>query len=479
MQVLDPPRLLREPEYRVEGPLKVTGSARYTADVTMPGMLWLAYTRSDRPHARILSVDVSGRTRVARRPRGADRRGHRRRVPGPTTAGLAGPGQRPRAHHRRPHRRRRRRDARDRRRGCAAWSRSSTRTCRWSRSKMRSTPTRPSSTRTSTRTRYLGNGKRPKTPHPNIHGYSLVEKIGNRRQPRGRLRTRGPCLRAHVFHGARVPGVSRAARLRRLDRRAGPGAHHQHQQVARRQSVNNWRPRWNYPRTQIVIDTTFIGGDFGGKGLSIDEFTCYFLARATGRPDQGGDGLRRRAAGQQCTTLGDHAPAHRGQRGRQVPGPPVRGNHRRRRVRRRQSEPGPGRAGPQHADARTTCRSPASKSRPSTPTAFPGGSMRAPGDPQSMFAGECHVDMIARELGIDPIELRRRNASARWRAERHRRARPPLTRGRGAGCARTRVQLGQPTARLDTAAAWRWACATSAPARRRWCCACWTAARSK
>jgi CO/xanthine dehydrogenase Mo-binding subunit len=41
---------------------------------------------------------------------------------------------------------------------------------------------------------------------------------------------------------------------------------------------------------------------------------------------------------------------------------------------------------------------------------IPGGSMRAPGDPQSMFAGECHVDLIARELGIDPIELRRRNA---------------------------------------------------------------------
>ena len=40
---------------------------------------------------------------------------------------------------------------------------------------------------------------------------------------------------------------------------------------------------------------------------------------------------------------------------------------------------------------------------------IPGGSMRAPGDPQSMFAGECHVDMIASELGLDPIELRRRN----------------------------------------------------------------------
>src|ERR1051326_5046059 len=51
--------LFDEPEYRVEGPLKVTGAARYTADVSMPGMLWLAYTRRTRPHARILSVDTS------------------------------------------------------------------------------------------------------------------------------------------------------------------------------------------------------------------------------------------------------------------------------------------------------------------------------------------------------------------------------------------------------------------------------------
>jgi CO/xanthine dehydrogenase Mo-binding subunit len=41
---------------------------------------------------------------------------------------------------------------------------------------------------------------------------------------------------------------------------------------------------------------------------------------------------------------------------------------------------------------------------------IPGGSMRAPGDPQSMFASECHVDMIAQALGIDSIDLRRRNA---------------------------------------------------------------------
>src|SRR5207253_2058875 len=38
------------------------------------------------------------------------------------------------------------------------------------------------------------------------------------------------------------------------------------------------------PEDQIVVDSAFIGGDFGGKGTSFDEYTCYFLAKATGRP---------------------------------------------------------------------------------------------------------------------------------------------------------------------------------------------------
>ena len=40
----------------------------------------------------------------------------------------------------------------------------------------------------------------------------------------------------------------------------------------------------------------------------------------------------------------------------------------------------------------------------------PGGHMRAPGEVQALFAGESHVDLIAREMGLDPIELRLRNA---------------------------------------------------------------------
>jgi CO/xanthine dehydrogenase Mo-binding subunit len=39
----------------------------------------------------------------------------------------------------------------------------------------------------------------------------------------------------------------------------------------------------------------------------------------------------------------------------------------------------------------------------------PSGHMRAPADVQTFFAWEIHVDIIARELGIDPLELRLRN----------------------------------------------------------------------
>ena len=48
-----------QPAGHVEGPAKVTGRALYTADVTLPGMLWGKCLRSPFPHARILSIEVS------------------------------------------------------------------------------------------------------------------------------------------------------------------------------------------------------------------------------------------------------------------------------------------------------------------------------------------------------------------------------------------------------------------------------------
>ncbi|MDE0214540.1 MAG: xanthine dehydrogenase family protein molybdopterin-binding subunit, partial [Deltaproteobacteria bacterium] len=44
---------------RVDGNAKVSGSAQYTADIELPGMLYAKALRSPHPHARLVSVDVS------------------------------------------------------------------------------------------------------------------------------------------------------------------------------------------------------------------------------------------------------------------------------------------------------------------------------------------------------------------------------------------------------------------------------------
>ena len=43
---------------------------------------------------------------------------------------------------------------------------------------------------------------------------------------------------------------------------------------------------------------------------------------------------------------------------------------------------------------------------------IPCGHARSPGEPQMVFAGESHMDMVAKELGLDPAEFRRRNLLA-------------------------------------------------------------------
>jgi CO/xanthine dehydrogenase Mo-binding subunit len=49
---------------RDEGPAKVTGAARYTADVPLRGALWAKCLRSPHPHARILRIDASRAQRL-------------------------------------------------------------------------------------------------------------------------------------------------------------------------------------------------------------------------------------------------------------------------------------------------------------------------------------------------------------------------------------------------------------------------------
>jgi len=57
-------QVVGRPLGRVEGEAKVTGQARFAADVVRPGQLWAKCLRSPHPHARIVHLDVSAARRV-------------------------------------------------------------------------------------------------------------------------------------------------------------------------------------------------------------------------------------------------------------------------------------------------------------------------------------------------------------------------------------------------------------------------------
>ncbi|MBI4526555.1 MAG: xanthine dehydrogenase family protein molybdopterin-binding subunit [Deltaproteobacteria bacterium] len=57
-------RVIGRPTPRVEGLEKVTGTAKYAVDVTLPGMLWGKVARSPVPYARIKRVDISQALKV-------------------------------------------------------------------------------------------------------------------------------------------------------------------------------------------------------------------------------------------------------------------------------------------------------------------------------------------------------------------------------------------------------------------------------
>lgn len=165
------------------------------------------------------------------------------------------------------------------------------------------------------------------------------------------------------------------------------------------------------PENRIRFNPVAIGGDFGGKGSLMDALLCYYLARAAGRPvkmamnsfEELTAGNPRHSAGITLRTAVDrdakllaiearvvfNAGAYAGF----VPVPTLHGGY---------------------GELAGTYRVPhcaIEVLRVYTNT-VPCGHMRAPGAPQVAFAVESHIDMIAREMGIDPVEMRRRNAIA-------------------------------------------------------------------
>ena len=164
------------------------------------------------------------------------------------------------------------------------------------------------------------------------------------------------------------------------------------------------------PEERIRVNTVAIGGDFGGKGSLMDSVLCYYLAQHAGRPvkmvmtytEELTAGNPRHAAvltlrsgvtcdGRltarqaklvfNCGAYGAFTPLHTVHGGVHAGGP--------------YRLP--------HLEIESL--------RVYTNT-VPAGHMRAPGAPQTVFAVESHMDIMAHELGLDPVEFRRRNALA-------------------------------------------------------------------
>ncbi|MQG63487.1 MAG: xanthine dehydrogenase family protein molybdopterin-binding subunit [SAR202 cluster bacterium] len=161
------------------------------------------------------------------------------------------------------------------------------------------------------------------------------------------------------------------------------------------------------PTGQIRVNPTTIGGDFGGKGGFMDTHLGFWLSKATGRPVRmtmtyieelmagnprhpavmtfktgvKKDGTITARQAHLVYDSGGYA-AFKPQRG----------------VTYGQRCLGPYKIPHGQIDSYVVYTN-----------QVPCGSMRAPGDPQSIFAAEVQMDLIARELGMDPLEFRQKN----------------------------------------------------------------------
>jgi CO/xanthine dehydrogenase Mo-binding subunit len=164
------------------------------------------------------------------------------------------------------------------------------------------------------------------------------------------------------------------------------------------------------PAEKIVIHVSTIGGDFGGKGALMDLPLCYFLAQRTGRPvrmimtytEELMAGNPRHAAVMVVKTgvKNDGTLVARevkafwngGAYGAMKPIPSV-------------NLPGAVKAAGSYRIPNVKIDSYAVYTN-----SVPCGHFRSPGMVQLVFAGESQMDMIAKALKIDPLTLRIRNA---------------------------------------------------------------------
>ena len=164
------------------------------------------------------------------------------------------------------------------------------------------------------------------------------------------------------------------------------------------------------PAEKIVIHVSTIGGDFGGKGALMDLPLCYFLAQRTGRP------VRMIMTYTEELTAGNprHAAVMVVKTGVKKNGTMVA-----RQVKAFWNggaygamKPIPSVNLPGAVKAAGSYRIPNVKidSYAVYTNSVPCGHFRSPGMVQLVFAGESQMDMIAKALKIDPMQIRIRNA---------------------------------------------------------------------
>jgi CO/xanthine dehydrogenase Mo-binding subunit len=165
-------------------------------------------------------------------------------------------------------------------------------------------------------------------------------------------------------------------------------------------------------RNQLEIHMLPLGGDFGGKGSFMDIPLAYFLAKATRRPVKiamsyveeltAGNPRHASTVTVQSGVMRDGRIVARWLRGYMNSGAYAA------------FKPSPdttlpafprGAVGPYHVPVqRSECHMIYTNT-------VPAGHMRSPGEAQTAYALECHTDLIARALGMDPIALRVLNGS--------------------------------------------------------------------
>jgi CO/xanthine dehydrogenase Mo-binding subunit len=395
--------LLASDERRVEGREKVSGQAQYAADYILPGMLWSAFVTSPTPHARIRSIDVS----AARAMRGVhavltakdigEKYFGRRlfdwpvlaidrvRFIGDYVAAVAA-------------------ETQELAEAAAAAV----------EVEYEELPAildldsalvdgAPILHEHPEGYAFMGPPKRAAMPHLNVQGY---EKAG-----KGDLEG-GFAQADRIFEGTystprMFPGyIEPRAALVWID--DGGVVHVISTTKSPFLLQNQLAISSGLPKEKFVVEPCWIGGDFGAKGLSVEEFHCYYLAVATKRPVKH---VRLYRDDIQATCV-RHASKTTIRTGVTSDGKITAlevkiifdgGAY------------GAGKIVPNILPGRipkTPYSIPNTKlERMAVYTnTVPGGFLRAPGDVQILFAIESHIDVCARGLGIDPLEFRLRNA---------------------------------------------------------------------